>query len=75
MTRPLFFAALLAAALLPAGAFAQSQGNAQDRKACTADARRFCRTVLKDGDMAVYSCLQMHAAKLRPACRQRVVGY
>jgi hypothetical protein len=75
MTRSLLLAALFAATLAPAGAFAQSQGTPQDRKACSADARRYCRHVLKDGDMAVYSCLQMNAGKLRPACRQRVVGY
>jgi len=73
--RSFCLATIVLAVLAPAGAFAQSQATAQDRRACHGDAQRFCRKVIRDGDMAVYSCLQMNAAKLRPACRKRVVGY
>lgn len=75
MMRLFFCAALATAVIVPANAFAQSQGTAQDRRACNGDAHRLCKKVLKDGDMAVYSCLQMNAARLKPACRKRVVGY
>jgi hypothetical protein len=73
MTR-LFSIALLALTLVPAGAMAQS-GSTEQRKACNADAKRFCKNVFKDGDMAVYSCLQTNSAKLKPSCRKVVFGY
>jgi hypothetical protein len=78
MTR-LFFIAFAFVALVPGGAFAQGtagqSGTTQQRKACNADARRFCKNAFKDGDFAIYSCLQTNAAKLRPACRKVVFGY
>ncbi len=64
---------LVLLALAPAAAHAQASMD-QNRKACSPDARRFCKNVFKDGDMAVYSCLQMNAAKLKPACRKVITG-
>jgi hypothetical protein len=77
MTR-FFFIAFVLLALAPGGAFAQggaAAGTTQQRKACNADARRFCKNAFKDGDMAIYSCLQTNAAKLKPACRKVIFGY
>ncbi len=73
MTRSLLIPAFLLA-LAPAAAVAQS-GTPQDRKACNADARRFCSKVIKEGEMAVYSCLQMNAQKLTSPCRKVILGY
>lgn len=73
MTR-LIFTSLVLLALAPAAAFAQA-GTAADRKACGGDAKRFCKNAFKDGDMAVYSCLQMNAAKLKAPCRKLITGY
>jgi hypothetical protein len=77
MTR-LFLIAFFFIALAPGGAFAQQagqSGNPQQRKACNADAKRFCKTAMQGGDMAIYSCLQTNADKLRPACRKVIFGY
>jgi hypothetical protein len=74
MTRS-FFIAIAFLALAPIAAFAQGAGNTDQRKACNADAQRFCRNVFKDGDMAIYSCLQTHAAKLKPSCRKVIMGF
>jgi hypothetical protein len=60
-------------ALSPLAASAQGQGSAADRRACTGPAKRFCRAVLSQGDMAVYSCLQQNAARIGAKCR-RVIG-
>lgn len=69
------FVALL---LLPAFANAQpaSQGfprsnsmaSPEDEKACGHDARRLCRSVLEQGDMAVLACFQKNRAQLSRAC-------
>lgn len=73
MTR-LFFIAFVFVALAPAGALAQS-GTPEQRKACNSDVRRFCKNSLKDGDMAIYSCLQTNSAKLKASCRKVIFGY
>jgi hypothetical protein len=73
MTR-LLSVSLVLLALAPAAANAQATAE-EGRKACNADARRFCKNVFKDGDMAIYSCLQTNAAKLKASCRKVVAGY
>ncbi len=71
LTRPLIAAALLS--LVASSALAQS-GSPQERRACNSDARRLCSRVIKDGDMAVYSCLQQNGNRLRKACRKVIFG-
>jgi hypothetical protein len=69
----LLCAALL---LLPVSAEAQSQqpmrpdarGTAEEEKACEPDARRLCRSVIQQGDMAVLACFQRQRAQLSRAC-------
>ena len=54
-------------------AFAQQQpgrGTADEQKACTRDAQKFCRPVLDQGDFTVLACLKENRAKLSPACNQ-----
>lgn len=78
--------ALIAAAviLLAAGAPAIAESNApktleqmgtpEQRAACRADVRRFCRSLgPEDGEMAFYRCLRENGAKLQPKCAE-VVG-
>ena len=60
--------------VLPEATFAQS-GSPADRRACNGDARRFCGRVIKQGEMAVYSCLQQNATRLTRRCRRVVMGY
>jgi hypothetical protein len=48
---------------------AQHVGTPQERKACSQDASRFCKTPLGD-DMAVSHCLQQHRAKLSRTCQK-----
>jgi hypothetical protein len=69
--RKYLLALTLLSLAVPAGALAQQQrGTAEEQKACTRDAQRFCRTVLDQGDLVVLSCLQQNRAKISPACDQ-----
>jgi hypothetical protein len=53
---------------------AEQMGTAEQRAACRADVRRFCRSVNPDeGEMAYYYCLLNNQTKLRPQCAE-VVG-
>jgi hypothetical protein len=68
---------LSAVLMLPTTAQAQTTqhlGTPEEQKACDADARRYCRTVLNQGDMAVLACLRQHQAKLSRACRAVLTG-
>ena len=49
---------------------APQQGTADEQKACQSDARRHCRAVLEQGDMAVLTCLQQHRNKLTRGCKE-----
>jgi hypothetical protein len=52
-------------------AFAQQQrGTAEEQKACTRDAQKFCRPVLDQGDFTVLACLKEHRSKISAACDQ-----
>ena len=67
---------LAALVTLSTAAHAQTThlGTPEEQKACAADARRHCRAVLDNGDMAVLACLQQHHAKLSQACRTVLKG-
>lgn len=41
---------------------------AEGERACSPDARKFCRNVLNQGDMAVLSCFQQNRASISRAC-------
>jgi hypothetical protein len=59
----------LAALLLAAtAAFAQS-GTPAERRACNADARRYCRDVIGI-EMLVLACLQDNRVRISRACRK-----
>jgi hypothetical protein len=47
---------------------AQGGGTPQDKRACSSNVSRFCRSVVQGGDMAILGCLQRNRAKLAPAC-------
>jgi hypothetical protein len=67
-----WFGLLAASLMLPTMAQAQmapNRGTPEDQKACSGDARRHCRAVLEQGDMAVLACLQQQRRKLTRACR------
>jgi hypothetical protein len=52
-------------------AFAQQQrGTAEEQKACTRDAQKFCRPVLDQGDFTVLACLKENRSKISAACDQ-----
>ena len=62
---------LLSISVSSNAAFAQQQrGTAEEQKACTRDAQKFCRPVLDQGDFTVLACLKENRAKLSPACNQ-----
>jgi hypothetical protein len=44
-------------------------GTKQQEAACKPDVYRFCKKLMPDHG-AIYSCLQQHVDKLRPACRK-----
>jgi hypothetical protein len=48
---------------------ARYRGTPEDQKACSGDARRHCRAMLDQGDMAVLACLQQQQRKLTRKCR------
>lgn len=56
---------------LPMAAGAQSDPVREEGdRACGPDAKRFCRSVLNQGDFAILSCLQTNAPRLKPICQQ-----
>lgn len=60
-----------AVSLAPTAASAQPDPErSRGEEACGSDARRWCRKVLDQGDMAVLSCLQSHEKKLKKTCRK-----
>jgi hypothetical protein len=70
-----FAALLVALLLLPTVAAAQiappppgARGTAEEEKACEPDARRLCRNVIPQGDMAVLACFQRQRTQLSRAC-------
>lgn len=57
--------------LVPSVGFAQPDPSRQrGEEACGSDARRFCRRVLDQGEMAVLQCLQTNQKNLSAACRK-----
>jgi hypothetical protein len=69
MTRLVLRIALIAAAVLSAADLAAAQsGTAEEQRICNLDARRHCREVMSQGDMAVLACLRQHRGKLTRAC-------
>jgi hypothetical protein len=59
-------AALLMLPTMAQAQTAPNRGTPEDQKACSGDARRHCRAVLDQGDMAVLACLQQQQRKLTP---------
>lgn len=67
MIRIVMLVSVLTAAA--SAAFASS-GTPQEEAACRPDVRRFCHTLVGQGDSVILACLQEHRAKLRRACRE-----
>ena len=62
---------LAIAVCLPAAAGAQGDPVREEgNRACGDDAKRFCRSVLSQGDFPILSCLQANAPRLKPICQQ-----
>jgi hypothetical protein len=59
----------LAALLLAATAAFPQAGTPAERRACTADARRYCRDVIGI-EMLVLACLQDNRSRISAACRK-----
>ena len=62
---------LVTAILISMPAFACAQSDRERErgdKACRADARRLCKSVLDQGDVAVLTCLQTNRKKLSGTC-------
>ncbi len=64
------FAVLVLMSLGSSMANAQSGTNQQqqEQKACTRDVSRHCRSVMSQGDMAIFQCLKENRSKLGAAC-------
>jgi hypothetical protein len=66
--KKLLFALALSLSALPSLAQAQGHmGTPEEQKACSGDAKRFCRSQLGD-DNAVQQCLMQNRAKLSKRC-------
>ncbi|WP_108513149.1 hypothetical protein [Bradyrhizobium algeriense] len=71
MRKSLLALTLLSISVSSHAAFAQQQrGTAEEQKACTRDAQKFCRPVLDQGDFTVLACLKEHRSKISAACDQ-----
>jgi Cysteine rich repeat len=72
MRKSLLALTLLSISVSSNAAFAQQQrgGTAEEQKACTRDAQKFCRPVLDQGDFTVLACLKENRAKISAACNQ-----
>jgi Cysteine rich repeat len=69
--RKFLLALTLLSLTVSSNAFAQQQrGTAEEQKACTRDAQKFCRPVLDQGDFTVLACLKEHRSKISAACDQ-----
>jgi hypothetical protein len=69
--RKFLLALTLLSITVSSNAFAQQQrGTAEEQKACTRDAQKFCRPVLDQGDFTVLACLKEHRSKISAACDQ-----
>ena len=69
--RKFLLALTLLSLTVSSNAFAQQQrGTAEEQKACTRDAQKFCRPVLDQGDFTVLACLKKHRSKISAACDQ-----
>ena len=69
--RKFLLALTLLSITVSSNAFAQQQrGTAEEQKACTRDAQKFCRPVLDQGDFTVLACLKENRAKISQACDQ-----
>jgi hypothetical protein len=51
------------------------RGTSNEQKACRGDARRHCREVMQQGDMAVLLCLREHRSKISADCRAVLAKY
>ena len=72
MRKTLLALTLLSISVSSNAVFAQQQrgGTADEQKACTRDAQKFCRPVLDQGDFTVLACLKENRAKISAACNQ-----
>lgn len=59
---------LIFALALPAAAWAQDRGSADDQLACTPDVYKLCSGNIPDED-AITACLEQHKAQLSPGCK------
>jgi hypothetical protein len=69
-----FLALILLSVQVSTSALAHS-GTEQDEKACAADAHRFCRKLLDQGDFTILACLKENRPKLSAACRNVLVSH
>ncbi|MDB5652429.1 MAG: hypothetical protein JWQ94_42, partial [Tardiphaga sp.] len=58
-----------------AASVVHAAGTKQEEEACARDAKRFCRQLIVQGDMAVLGCLQQNRARLKPICRQVLTNH
>lgn len=72
MMRSIAFAVLT---LVFAGSAVEAAGTKQEDEACARDAKRFCRQLIVQGDMAVLGCLQQNRVRLKPICRQVLTNH
>jgi len=50
-------------------------GHLQGEAACSADAKRLCRSEIPGGDMAVLACFKTKATRLSGGCRTLLQSY
>lgn len=75
------FRTLLAISMIAAatgGALAQNStgrgGTPEEQKACSPDVSRYCRDVMKEGDLTILGCLKANRTKISKACDKVLVN-
>jgi hypothetical protein len=75
--RKVLLALMLLSASVSTSAFAQQQrsGTPDERKACSRDVSRFCRSLMDQGEFTILACLQQNRPKLTKACSQVLTNH
>jgi hypothetical protein len=57
------------------GLLAQQSGTPQERRACSPDVKRFCSSVINQGDIAMLGCLQQNRPSISRACNKVLLSH
>ena len=65
----------LAALSISSPVFAQGGGTPEDKAACSPSVKRYCRSAVSGGDMAVLACMEQNRPRLSRSCQKVLAKY